>query len=57
MTTPLWVSVAVAIVSGIFGRVISHLVADVLSKRRWRGRKGHELKHSAFESALNAISA
>jgi hypothetical protein len=57
MTIPLWVSILVAIVSGIFGGIIGPFVADVLSKRRWRAQKKFELKYAAFESALNAISA
>lgn len=57
MTIPLWVSILVAIVSGIFGGIIGPFVADVLSKHRWRAQKKFELKYAAFESALNAISA
>lgn len=57
MTTPLWMSILVAIVSGIFGGIVGPFVADSLSKRRWRSQKKFELKYTAFESALNAVAA
>ena len=57
MTTPLWVTLIVAIVSGIFGGIIGPFVADILSKRRWEAQKKFELKYLSFECALNATSA
>ena len=57
MTVPLWVSILVAVVAGVFGGIIGPLVTDRLSRTRWKNQKRLELKYDAFQCAVKAIAA
>lgn len=52
MTTPWWVSLIIAICSGLLSGCISPFIVGWLSKRQ----KRFDLKYNAFNEALNAIS-
>ena len=57
MTIPLWVSVLVAVIAGIFGGVVSPLFSDALHKKRWQQQRSFELKYEAFQGAIDALAA
>jgi hypothetical protein len=57
MNIPLWVSILVAFMAGLFGGIIAPLVTARLAARNWRSQKRLELKHEIFRGATAALAA
>jgi len=57
MTIPLWVSVGLALIAGLFAAIVAPLVTAGLAKRNWRAQKLSELKYDTFRGATAALAA
>jgi hypothetical protein len=57
MTVPLWVSIVVAVIAGLFAAIVAPLVTAWLSRRNWRAQKLLELKYEIFKGATAALAA
>jgi hypothetical protein len=53
----LWLSLATALLAGIFGGIVGPFVGDRLQRSRWKAQKRFDLKYEAFTGALNALAA
>lgn len=57
MTVPVWVSIIIAIIAGMFAGIISPLITSRLSRYNWRKQRNFELKYEAFRGACGALAA
>lgn len=57
MSVPLWVSITVAVIAGIFAAVIAPLITVSLNRRTWRKQRNSELKYEVFKGACAALAA
>jgi len=57
MTIPLWVSIVIAIIAGLFAAIVAPLVTAGLARRSWRSQKLMELKYDIFKGATAALAA
>jgi len=57
MTNPLWLSIVVALIAGLFAAIVAPLVTASLSRRNWRSQKLFELKFDIFRGATVALAS
>lgn len=57
MTVPLWVSIIVAMIAGVFAALISPLVTARLARRNWQAQRKLDLKYEIFRGAIGALGA
>jgi len=57
MTIPLWVSVVVAMIAGLFAAIVAPLVTAWMARGNWRSQKLLELKYEIFKGATAALAA
>ena len=57
MTVSFWMSIAVALIAGLFAAIVAPLVTASLSRRNWRSQKLLELKFDVFRGATAALAS
>jgi hypothetical protein len=56
-SSPIWISIVVAIIAGLSAAVLAPLVTAALARRDWRAQKLLELKHDVFAGSTAALAA